>query len=81
MAKQFEFQAEHDGTLSMSAAVYQAIGAASVCWSDMKGTGVFEDRKARDIANALLDFINGHDPLSPNAPKQVPPMDSSKESC
>lgn len=43
-------------SVSLAEAVYQAVGAASVCWSD--GTnGVFEDGKARRVAEQLLDRI------------------------
>ncbi len=38
-------------------AVGLSIGAASVCWSDMSGTGVFRDDKARAIMDALLERI------------------------
>lgn len=38
-------------------AVYQAIGAASVCWS-VAPTGVFMDQRAREIADALLQVID-----------------------
>lgn len=35
-------------------AVFQAIGTASVCWEDMTGTGVFNDRLAAQVGNDLL---------------------------
>lgn len=42
--------------VTLEEAVYQAVGAASVCWSD--GTnGVFEDGKARNVAEQLLERI------------------------
>ena len=57
-AKYFAFQANSDGTeLTIEQAVYQAIGAASVCWESMAGTGVFQDDQARDIAVSLLSLI------------------------
>lgn len=53
----FGFTTEHDGSLSLEAAVFQAVGAASVCWESMEGTGVFQDDRARAIAEALLVLI------------------------
>lgn len=51
------FQREDDGSLSLSAAVFQALGAASVCWEHMEGTGVFDSTRARAIGDALLEEI------------------------
>lgn len=42
---------------SMDEAVHLAVGAASVCWESMEGTGVFQDDRAREIAEALLERI------------------------
>lgn len=53
----FTFYHEHDGSLSLSSAVHQAIGAASVCWENMEGTGIFQEARAREIADALLRYI------------------------
>jgi hypothetical protein len=53
----FEFQPEHDGTLSLESAVFQALGAASVCWENMSGTGVFQSERAKAIGDALLAEI------------------------
>ena len=39
-------------------AVYQAVGAASVCWESMAGTGVFSTTKACEVADALLQYVN-----------------------
>lgn len=53
----FEFQPEHDGTLPLATAVFQALGAASVCWDSMEGTGVFQSERAKAIGDALLAVI------------------------
>ena len=53
----FEFQREHDGSLSLETAVYQALGRASTCWESMEGTGVFDDAAARGVGQALLAHI------------------------
>jgi len=39
-------------------AVYQAMGAASVCWKPMEGTGVFQEARAGQIAEELLFLIH-----------------------
>jgi hypothetical protein len=42
----------------MERAVFQAIGAASVCWSELP-TGVFESERAEKIGKDLLKMILG----------------------
>lgn len=53
----FEFQPEHDGSLSLEAAVFQALGRASVCWESMDGTGVFDATTAKEVGDKLVAFI------------------------
>lgn len=53
----FEFAREEDGSLSLESAVFQALGAASVCWESMAGTGVFDSDQAKEIGEALLAEI------------------------
>jgi hypothetical protein len=53
----FEFRPEHDGTLSLEAAVFQALGAASACWENLEGAGVFQSERAKEIGEALLEVI------------------------
>jgi hypothetical protein len=38
-------------------AVYQTVGAASVCWEDMSGTGIFQDQQAKDAAESLIQWV------------------------
>lgn len=38
-------------------AVYQSVGAASVCWENMSGTGVFQESDARDVAENLIEWV------------------------
>jgi hypothetical protein len=38
-------------------AVMQALGAASVCWSNPGGAGVFDPERAEAIGNELLDLL------------------------
>lgn len=42
---------------SLEEAVYQSIGAASVCWESMEGTGVFDSVGAKKIGDELIAFI------------------------
>lgn len=51
-------QWEPDRAESRAAAIYQAIGAGSVCWEDMSGTGVFQDDRATAIAEGLLAWLD-----------------------
>jgi hypothetical protein len=41
--------------------VYVSVGAASVCWTDMAGTGVFREDKATEVAENLLKVIRRHE--------------------
>lgn len=41
----------------LKAAVYQAIGEASMCWENPEGAGVFDAEAADRVASALLDEI------------------------
>jgi hypothetical protein len=45
---------------NIESAVYQALGAASMCWEDMSQTGVFQSDEATRIAEGLLRFIAEH---------------------
>lgn len=53
----FEFTRHEGEELTLQTAVYEAIGAASVCWESMEGTGTFDDDRATEIAQALVDFV------------------------
>jgi len=41
-----------------SAAVHQAVGAASVCWENMSHTGIFDEQQARAVAAGLLAWLD-----------------------
>jgi hypothetical protein len=47
-----------DPTLPVDEFIGQAIGAASTCWSDMAGQGVFESERALQIRNEILAYID-----------------------
>lgn len=57
MAEPFEFTLDEDGSLGLESAVAQAVGAASVCWESMEGTGVFQEDRATEIVKALMARI------------------------
>jgi len=40
-------------------AVYQIMGAASVCWEDLDYTGVFDSGRVSRIADELLAYLTG----------------------
>ena len=50
---EFQFQRNKDGSLSIVEAVYQALGAASMCWNPTP-TGVFDPEWAKEIGDALI---------------------------
>lgn len=54
----FAFYREEDGSLSPESAVFQAIGAASVCWESMTGAGLFDSGRAEEIGDALIEELN-----------------------
>jgi hypothetical protein len=53
----FVFQPDEDGSISLESAVFQALGAASMCWENLSRTGIFQAERAREIGDALLERI------------------------
>lgn len=53
----FAFTYDEDGTLSAQSAIFQALGAASMAWTETP-SGVFESEWAKEIGDALLDFLH-----------------------
>lgn len=47
----------HGKELSLFEAVYQSVGAASVCWENIESAGTFKNEEAAMVAKALLRFI------------------------
>ena len=43
---------------NLRAAVFQALGGASVCWENPEGAGVFDADRARWIGDGLLDWLH-----------------------
>jgi hypothetical protein len=46
-----------DWTQKPSSVIAEYIGAASVCWESMSGTGVFQDQRASRIVDELLEYV------------------------
>lgn len=44
-------------------AVGQAIGAASACWENLSGAGIFESTRAKQIVDELVAYINSKQPI------------------
>lgn len=59
MTKSFDFQVGENGELTLEEAVFQALGAASVCWSESP-TGEFDSERAKAIGDRLVGWINTH---------------------
>jgi hypothetical protein len=45
------------GYSDLEGLVYQIVGAASMCWTDVDKAGVFDDSEARDVADKALAEI------------------------
>lgn len=53
----FSFIVRDGEELGIEEAVFQALGAASMCWSEAPH-GVFDSRKAEEIGQALIQVIS-----------------------
>lgn len=47
-----------DADLTLDELAHQAVGAASMCWENVEGAGVFDEEQARFVANGLLVRMN-----------------------
>lgn len=55
--EKFEFHRVDGYPLTLEEAIGQAIGAGSMCWENMEGTGVFMSVRAKSIAEELTRFV------------------------
>ncbi len=55
----FAFQPSEGQELSVEEAVFQALGAASMCW-DTTPTGIFDSTRAKEIGDALMAELRPH---------------------
>lgn len=58
--KDWDFIYEPDGTMSIEDAVFQALGGASACWTNLVSAGIFESDHARHIGLKLIEVIEQH---------------------
>jgi hypothetical protein len=45
---------------TLEEAIFLSIGAASACWENLAGAGVFESVRAKEIGETLLDLVRGY---------------------
>lgn len=45
--------------------VMQAMGEASMCWSNIEGAGVFDSTKAKQVGDDLLKYLRNGEQLAP----------------
>jgi hypothetical protein len=43
--------------IPLTSVVFEALGAASVCWESMEDTGVFQDGAAKNIGDSLVQYL------------------------
>lgn len=41
----------------LETAVFESLGAASACWENLEGAGVFESTRCKEIGDQLLERI------------------------
>lgn len=70
--------ANERGEDPLQAVVFTALGAASVCWDNMAGAGVFDSDRAKEIGDAVVAWLRTNpDPntgmpiILPNEPEPV----------
>lgn len=49
-----------DGPPDQIAAVFEAVGAASMCWDNIGGAGTFDARQATAVADDLIAYLRAH---------------------
>lgn len=45
---------------SLHEAVHLGVGSASACWENLRGAGVFQDDKAREVAQWIIDYVEAN---------------------
>lgn len=46
------------GVMNIKELLHQAVGAGSMCWENVSGAGVFDDGKARQVAEDLEEQLS-----------------------
>lgn len=59
----FTFVRSPDEDITLKEGVFQALGAASMCWSTLEGAGEFDSTRAKQIGDAVIllirEFVTG----------------------
>jgi hypothetical protein len=55
--EQLEFHFYDGEEVDLESAVYQALGAASVCWESLEYSGVFDSNRAAAVGRALINKV------------------------
>lgn len=64
MAEVMQFEELRPEDQNLKTIVGLAVGAASVCWDDMTGKGVFESERAQQIVEEVISWIEERYQLS-----------------
>lgn len=54
----FQFVQQPGEELTLEEILFQALGAASVCWEHPEGAGIFDSDRAKEVGVALLREVN-----------------------
>lgn len=50
-------------SMPIEEAVFQALGAASACWENLSGAGVFESTRCKQIGDELIAYFESKQPI------------------
>jgi len=45
----------------LQSVIFQALGAASACWENLRGAGVFESDRAVEIGNDVMAYLRSRE--------------------
>lgn len=54
------FDGSHTEPTDLRGVIGQAVGAASVCWESMEGTGVFQSDRASRIVDDVVGWVEAN---------------------
>lgn len=69
--EKFSFTTRAGEEPSVYEAVFQALGAASACWENLAGAGIFNSTRAKEIGDYLREFISSRLESAYEAGKQA----------
>lgn len=56
----FDFTTSTERELDLIDVVFQALGGASSCWSNLEDAGVFDSSRAKEIGDLLIEWLKEH---------------------